>query len=138
VSKAFTKEDDEAGFAPPSGAPPSVPRGPFRLTARGARLLRERGDPHVAEALARAEIVGTAGDRDRAAIGVTVRVRTDTGDERTYRIVSAEERSLVGEGCSVESPIGRALLGARVGDVCEVTIPRGKVELEVIALEHEE
>jgi transcription elongation GreA/GreB family factor len=48
--------------------------------------------------------------------------------------VSAEEQALVGEGCSVESPIGKAILGAEKGEVREVTAPRGTTELEVVKL----
>jgi transcription elongation GreA/GreB family factor len=65
-------------------------------------------------------------------------MRTSSGAVRTCRLVSAEERALVGDGCSVESPLGRALLGGRVGDVCEAELPRGTEELEILALERED
>jgi transcription elongation GreA/GreB family factor len=34
----------------------------------------------------------------------------------------------------VQSPLGRALLGKEVGDICEVTTPRGKDDLEIVEL----
>lgn len=137
MSKAFTKEDDEGGFAPPS---PSLrgPAGPFRLTATGARKLEASTEPAVVEALAHAEKLAAVGPRpERATLGVTVRVRGDAG-ERAYRLVSAEERALLGEGCSVASPIGRALLGAEMGDVRELVTPRGVEEVEIVGLIGEE
>lgn len=138
VSKAFTKEDDDGGFVLPDAALASVPAGPFRLTATGARKLAAMDDPRVRAALDRAEVLEPQGPSpERAALGVTVVVRADGDAERSYRLVSAEERALLGEGCSVGSPLGRALLGARAGDVRELRAPRGTTELEVIALEGE-
>jgi transcription elongation factor GreA len=142
VSKAFTKEEDEAGFAQPSSSL-AIPQGPFRITVTGARRASELADPRVKEALGRAEVLEPVKDPARAALGVTVRVRTDGGEEKAYRLVSAEEHSLLlgapqgNTPASVEGPIGRALLGASVGDICEVSLPRGTEELEVIALEGE-
>ncbi|MBX3234435.1 MAG: GreA/GreB family elongation factor [Labilithrix sp.] len=135
MSKAFTKEDDDAGFAkPPSSTMLAVPTGPFRLTAFGAAKLRRSDDERVREALALAEIVPPIDAPDRALLGVVVRVRDEQEHEHEYRLVSAAERALLGEGCSVDGPLGRALLGARVGDTREVALPRGRTELEVVAL----
>jgi len=135
MSKAFTKEDDDTGFAqPPSATSIAIPPGPFRLTATGLRLAAARAD----EALSRAEVLPAVVDPARAALGVTVVVRDGQDAERRYRLVSPEERALVGDGCSVEGPVGRALLGAEVGDVREVALPgRAPEELEIVALEGE-
>lgn len=113
----------------------AVPPGPFRLTAFGAETLRASIDERVQEALALAEIVPPIAAPVQALLGVIVRVRDEDEREHDYRLVSAAERGLLGEGCSVEGPLGRALLGAKVGDTREVTLPRGKTALEVIALE---
>jgi transcription elongation GreA/GreB family factor len=138
VSKAFTKEDDDAGFLPPRLSSKGIPDGPFRLTAEGAQALAAHADPRVRAALGRAEVPPPQGSRpERAALGVTVRVRTADDKERSIRLVSAEERALLGDGCSIQSPLGRALLGARVGDVRELRAPRGAEELEIVALEGE-
>jgi transcription elongation GreA/GreB family factor len=143
MSKAFTKEDDDAGFsAPPSSS--AIPTTPFRITRTGARRLANATDANVRAALARAEVLPPQLDPDRAALGVTVVVRTDDDAERRYFLVTPEELLLVGDGdearraASIQSPLGRALLGARVGDVRELRAPRGREELEVIALEGEE
>jgi len=136
MSKAFTKEDDDAGFVPPaSSMSVAVPRGPFRLTTTGYRRARAQGETL---ALARAEVLAPVVTPARAALGVTVHVRDDHAITRQYRLVTPEERGLVGDGCSVEGPIGQALLGARVGDVREVALPnRPPEELEIVALEGE-
>ena len=64
-------------------------------------------------------------------------VATRSGGQKRYRLVSAEEHALVGDGCSTSGPIGSVLLGAGVGDVREITLPRGAEELVVLALEGE-
>lgn len=141
MSKAFTREDDVAGFSA-SSSTLHVPPGPFRITASGAREAAAHPDPRVHEALLRAETLEPAHRPERAALGVTVRVRNEEGEERAYRLVPPEELVLLGTSrhrhvASVESPVGRALLGACVGDVREVRTPRGIEELEIVGLEGE-
>jgi|ERR1700722_7596858 hypothetical protein len=138
MSKAFAKEDDDAGVAMKNAPSMVVPEGPFRLTATGAALLASVADERVRAALARAEVqLPVVGTPVRAALGVTVRTRSDSGEERQLRLVTSAERGLLGQGCSVESPLGRALLGAEVGQVREVVTPRGPEELEVVGLQGE-
>jgi hypothetical protein len=134
VSKAFTKEDDDAGTSVVSAVSFVVPTGPFHITARGAKQVEAMEDPRLVDALARAEIVPSVDDPKRASIGVTVHVLTEEGEERFYRLVTSEERGLTGEGCSLQSPLGRALLGAEVGDTRTAHTPHGREELEVVAL----
>jgi hypothetical protein len=137
VSKAFTKEDDDGGFTPPPSSTVQIPPGPFRLTATGARMLAKTADARIAEAVARAEVLPPQREPERAALGVTV-VVADDDEEKRYRLVSAEERMLTGDGVSVESPIGRALLGAEVGDTRRLVIPKGRRDVEVVRLEGED
>ncbi len=73
--------------------------------------------------------------RDRAALGSIVKVY-DNGkeEELEYRLVTSEE-SDVHKGCiSTSSPIGRALMGRKVGDTATVVTPAGKRELEILGL----
>lgn len=51
----------------------------------------------------------------------------------TYQIVSEKEADLKLQKISVTSPIGKGLLGKKVGDEAEITVPNGKV---VFAIEH--
>lgn len=81
-------------------------------------------------------IVLEAGEScDEVMLGIPVTVRqTDTGQTRSYTIVSPEELDEVDNGASEESPIGSALLGKKPGDVVEVEGPRGIVTFEVISI----
>jgi transcription elongation factor GreA len=73
--------------------------------------------------------------RDRAALGSTIKVYDSTKEEEIeYKLVTSEE-SDVGQGLiSTTSPIGRALMGKKVGDTTLVVTPNGKRELEVLSL----
>jgi transcription elongation factor GreA len=51
-----------------------------------------------------------------------------------YTLVAENEANLALKKISVDSPIGKGLLGKKVGDVAEVQIPAGKVQFEVLEI----
>ena len=66
-------------------------------------------------------------------IFTTVKVlNTNMGREQSFKIVSAREANLAKGRLSVDSPIGRGLLGAKVGDLVDIQIPRGTLTLKVL------
>ncbi|WP_022834465.1 transcription elongation factor GreA [Salisaeta longa] len=58
-----------------------------------------------------------------------------TDAEQTYTLVSEQEADVSQGKISVESPIGKGLLGKEVGDVVEIKVPAGKVKLEIVGLD---
>ena len=73
--------------------------------------------------------------RDKAGFGSTVVVYDSTKDEEiVYRLVTSEESDVTKGLISTSSPIGRGLVGKRVGDVATIVTPNGKRELEVLKL----
>ena len=50
----------------------------------------------------------------------------------TYKLVSEEEADLKTGKISVQSPIGKGLLGKKVGDTAQIQAPAGVVEFEII------
>ena len=56
----------------------------------------------------------------------------ETGDEVTYRLVGFTQSDPLAGKISDESPVGKALIGKRVGDVIEVEAPKGKVSFEIL------
>ncbi|HEV2136920.1 MAG TPA: transcription elongation factor GreA [Terracidiphilus sp.] len=73
--------------------------------------------------------------RDKAGFGSTVMVYDATKDEEIeYRLVTSEEADVAKGLISTTSPIGRGLVGKRVGDVAVIVTPNGKRELEVLKL----
>lgn len=53
----------------------------------------------------------------------------------SYQLVSADEADFKQNKISVESPIGKALLGSEIGDVVEVDVPAGKQKFEIQNIE---
>jgi len=73
--------------------------------------------------------------KDRAALGSKILVYDSTKEEEIeYRLVTSEESDVSKGLVSTTSPIGRALMGKRVGDVSTVVTPNGKRDLEVLKL----
>lgn len=54
------------------------------------------------------------------------------GMTMSYTIVPEKEANLKESKISVESPIGKGLLGKKVGDIAEITVPNGKVSFEIV------
>jgi transcription elongation factor GreA len=73
--------------------------------------------------------------RDKVALGSTVKVYDSTKEEEIeYKLVTSEESDVDRGLISTTSPIGRALLGKKVGDTALVVTPAGKREMEVLTL----
>lgn len=56
------------------------------------------------------------------------------GATMTYTLVSEHEANLKEGKLAVNTPIAQALLGKKVGDVVEVTVPAGKIPFEVVSI----
>ena len=68
----------------------------------------------------------------------TVELRNlKTKQQMKYTIVSATEADLRAGKLSVETPIAKGLLGKKVGEVAEVKVPAGTVQLEVVSIKFE-
>lgn len=56
------------------------------------------------------------------------------GKTMTYNIVSESEADLRAGKISVNTPIAQGLLGHKVGDIAEIKIPKGTIQLEIISI----
>jgi transcription elongation factor GreA len=73
--------------------------------------------------------------KDRVAFGSTVRVFDVTKNEEIeYKLVTSEESDVSRGLISTTSPIGRGLIGKKVGDTATVISPNGNRELEILKL----
>lgn len=76
-------------------------------------------------------------DTSKAYQGATVRLRnTKTGSEITYRLVSPPEADLAAGKISVQSPVGKALLGKGVGGTAVVQAPAGQLTFEILEISY--
>lgn len=73
----------------------------------------------------------------RVYFGAWVTIEDEDGAEFSYRIVGGDEIDLQKRHISVESPVAKALLGKRVGDVVTIVRPKGPVEVTVVAIRYE-
>ncbi len=74
-------------------------------------------------------------DLDKINIGCAVRVLDiEYGEEEEYKLVGSSEASSLQNKISNESPIGKALIGAKIGDVVEVEAPAGTIQYKVLSI----
>lgn len=73
-------------------------------------------------------------DPKRVFFGAYVTVEDEQGEEKTYRIVGADESDMTKGWISIDSPVARALLGKREGDEVTVRVPRGDVVYAITAV----
>ena len=106
----------------------------------GKRRLREidRRVRFLSKRIDSAEVVDNAGrDDDRAFFGATVAYRDRAGVERAVTIVGIDEVDPARGRVSWISPIAKALLKAREGDVVTLRTPAGAEEIEISAVRYE-
>lgn len=89
--------------------------------------------------LDRARVVpDPVGGGEAVALGSIVKVRDlETEDEWEYTIVDANSADPVNDRISYSSPVGKALMDRKVGDVVDVAIPDGTAKYEIVELRHE-
>ncbi len=68
-------------------------------------------------------------------IGSHVTIQEDTFDPETYHLVGPTEADPRQGRISYESPIGRALMDKKVGDVAEAETPGGKIKFKILKIE---
>ncbi|MHB8203549.1 MAG: transcription elongation factor GreA [Desulfomonilaceae bacterium] len=70
---------------------------------------------------------------DRVVFGVHVTIQDlDTDETKNYQLLGQDEADIANGIISVDSPVGKALIGREVGDVVEVRTPNGVRECEII------
>jgi transcription elongation factor GreA len=73
--------------------------------------------------------------KDKVAFGSTIVVYDNQKEEKlTYKLVTSEESDVAKGLISTTSPIGRSLMGKKVGDTASVVTPNGNRELEILKL----
>ncbi|HIE65155.1 MAG: transcription elongation factor GreA [Nitrospira sp.] len=89
--------------------------------------------------LANAEVIDTSRvSNEKVVFGVTVYLLAiETDEKKKYTLVGQDEADLSNGQISVQSPVGRALIGHRVGDYVEVKTPVKTVEYEILKIAFE-
>jgi transcription elongation factor GreB len=167
MSKAFTRESDDAPEPPSRPRQSSIPPGTKNyLTPDGARRLQAELDrliqierpklaiansgkdaalksldeqiQHLQQSLATAVVVTPPNAPwEQVRFGATVSVRNRKGETTRYRLVGVDETDVDRGWISWRSPIARALLNARLGQHLSFKFPSGEEELEIMSIEYE-
>ena len=108
MSKAFTKEED----LPPDVVVPQRQKAPPPETPPVEKLR----------------------DEGKVRLGARVKLEDEDGNEIEYRLVTPDHADPAHGAVSVESPLGRALLGRSAGDDVVVERPRGAAEYGIVSV----
>ncbi len=81
-----------------------------------------------------ARIIEENAHSDVVLIGSTVQVQDEKGRKKKYKIIGSAEADPSQGSISNESPIGKALLGKTAGDVADVAVPAGQIQLKVLRI----
>ncbi len=88
------------------------------------------------ETLANARLIDESQlDTSKVLVLSTVKLRNkQNGMEMTYTLVAESEADLKAGKISVTSPIGKGLLGKKVGETAEIKVPNGTLKLEILEI----
>lgn len=100
--------------------------------ARNEQKTVENRILEIEDILKNAKIV-RAKSGGKIGLGSTVRVNV-AGKEQEYTMVGPVEANPLEGKISYESPIGKALMGKREGEVAELITPKGKTEFQIVAI----
>ena len=104
--------------------------------AKDAQGMLELKIKKLEDVVANARVIDeTKLDNSKALVLSKVKIRNKTnGTETTYVLVAENEADLKSGKISVSSPIGKGLLGKKVGDVAEIAVPSGKMLFEIVEI----
>jgi transcription elongation factor GreB len=101
----------------------------LREIDRRVRFLRQRLTGMVV-------VEHAPADQGRVFFGAWVTLEGELGDSERYRIVGPDEFDLAPGYISMDSPLGRALLGKRLDEEIAVELPGGARRLSIVRIEY--
>ena len=104
--------------------------------AKEAQGLLELKIAKLEELVANARVIDESQlDTSKVLILSTVKLKNKANNAvMTYTLVAESEADLKSAKISVSSPIGRGLLGKSVGDIAEIKVPNGTLQMEIIEI----
>jgi len=104
--------------------------------AKEAQGLLEMKIAKLEDVLANARVLDSE-SIDLSKVGVLTKVKLKNvanGATMTYSLVAEKEADIKQSKISVSSPIGKGLLGKRVGEIAEIQVPRGTMNFEILEI----
>ena len=87
------------------------------------------------EAILRMAVIIEKKQSDVVTVGSRVTIQEADSPPETYHVVGAKEADPRNGRISNESPIGRALMDHKVGDIVEADVPDGRIEFKILKIE---
>ncbi len=102
--------------------------------AKEAQGLHEAKIAQLQETLANARLLDESKiDTSKILALSIVKIKNrSNGATMTYQLVAESEADMKAGKISVSSPIAKGLLGKKVGEIAEITVPAGKIEFEIL------
>lgn len=91
-----------------------------------ARAEQDKNEARIAEIeriLQNAELIGDSKNNGKVDLGSTVKLRSTNGKAKEFQVVGTVEADPLNGKISDESPIGKELLGKKIGDEIEIKMP---------------
>lgn len=103
--------------------------------ARNEQAQVEGRIKELEQLLEKAELIEKQ-DTDKVGLGTTVTIKyiDDDDDVEEYRIVGSKEADPSNDKISNESPLAKAVMGHKVGEVCIVESPNGNYNVEIMEI----
>ena len=104
--------------------------------AKEAQGMLEMKISKLEDALANARVLNEE-NIDLTKVGVLTKVKiknSTNGAIMTYSLVAEKEADIKQNKISVSSPIGKGLLGKKIGEIAEIEVPRGVMSFEILEL----
>ncbi|MGJ8665611.1 MAG: transcription elongation factor GreA [Patiriisocius sp.] len=104
--------------------------------AKEAQGMLEMRISKLEEVVANARVIDESQlDTSKVLIHSTVKIKNQAnGTQMTYKLVAQSEADLKSGKISVDSPIGKGLLGCEVGDIADVVVPAGTMKFEILEI----
>ena len=105
--------------------------------AKEAQGMLELQISKLEELVANARLIDESQlDNSKVLIHSTVEVKNNQSPsaKMKYKLVAQSEANLNAGKISVDSPIGKGILGKSVGDIAKIKVPNGKIELEIVSI----
>ena len=104
--------------------------------AKEAQGMLEMQIAKLENTLANARLINESElDTSKVLVLSTVEVKNKAnGVKMKYTLVAQSEADLKSGKISVDSPIGKGLLGKKVGEIATISVPSGKIELEILSM----
>lgn len=102
--------------------------------AKEAQSFNENRIAELTELLKNAVVIEPSNEESTVRVGSTIELKSNVGIERFNIVGSAEAKPQEGK-VSNESPLGKMLLGKKIGDEIEIKTPNGGAKYKIIKIE---